>query len=172
MFTRSGIIVFFVVLAFDQLTKFLALEYLILGQAVPIIPSFFNLTLVYNPGAAFGVFSDLEERTRHLMLLGVSLLAVVVILRLAIKEARGDFPSLLALSAICAGAVGNLIDRLRFDYVVDFIDVYWGSYHWPAFNVADSAISFGVIVVMLRLMFERGEKTLAASGVKNEAKLS
>jgi len=144
--------IFLTILVADQLTKLLALAYLSQGATVEIIPGFFNLTLVYNPGAAFGIFATLPDTSRRIVLGVVTVIAVIVIFRLASNEAK-DRPILQgALSSILAGAIGNLIDRLRFDAVVDFLDFYVGTYHWPAFNIADSAISVGVAIVFLGLL--------------------
>lgn len=145
--------VFSFVLVMDQYTKLLATERLQPGNPEPVIDGLFNLTLVFNPGAAFGMFAGLGQPARHIALAAVTLVAFFVILRLALREMRGDRASLLALSAIFAGAVGNLIDRFRYDAVVDFLDFYWNAYHWPSFNVADSAISIGVAVVIIRMIF-------------------
>ena len=145
--------IFIVVLVSDQLTKEAARAYLELGEPVPVIPGFFNFTLVYNPGAAFGMFGSLPDATRRMVLAVVSLVALLVVLRFLLKDSKDDPPSQAALCGILAGALGNIIDRFRFDSVVDFLDVYYGSYHWPAFNIADSAISLGVTVLILRLLF-------------------
>lgn len=148
-------ILFIFLVALDQLTKELILSRIRLGEVVSVIPNFFNLTLVYNPGAAFGMFSGLEDTTRRLMLVIVSVLALLVVVRFMFKEARDDVVSQYALVAVLSGALGNLIDRVRFDAVVDFLDFYWKTYHWPAFNVADSAISIGVTVLMIRMIFAK-----------------
>lgn len=149
---RVNFLVFLLILIGDQLTKVLAYTHLSLGRPVPVIPRFFNLTLVYNPGAAFGMFAGLPDTQRRVMLIVVSLIALIVVLRL-FSETKGDWVSQFALSSILAGATGNIIDRFRFDSVVDFLDFYVGTYHWPAFNVADSAISVGVFILVIRLFF-------------------
>jgi len=146
---------FFLVLVLDQGTKFFAGERLQLGEPVPIIDNIFNLTLVYNPGAAFGMFSGLPDMWRRVVLALVSGLALLVVVRFFFKEAKDDNISQCALLSILAGALGNLVDRYRFDSVVDFLDFYWGQYHWPAFNVADSAISLGVAILMFRVLFSK-----------------
>ncbi len=125
---------------------------LTLGESIPVIPDLFSITLVLNPGAAFGLFSDWPERTRTIALAAVSIVALVIVLRLLIVEAKGDRYSHIALVSILAGAIGNVIDRTRLGAVIDFLDFYWGSYHWPAFNVADSAISLGVVTLLLRMV--------------------
>ena len=148
----SKVVVFLVVLVLDQVTKIVAYSLLQEGESVAVIPGFFNFTLVYNPGAAFGMFADWPDLWRRTVLSLVSLVAMFVVLRFMQEEAKNDLPSQYALAAILGGAFGNIIDRIRFDRVVDFIDVYWAQYHWPAFNIADSAISIGVCVLILRVV--------------------
>ena len=152
-----NLLVFTLIIFFDQLTKLIAASSLIPSRPVPVIPGLFNFTLVYNPGAAFGLFSALPDAYRRFTLLVVSGLALVVVFRFIVKEARDDRVAQAALAGILAGAIGNIIDRVRFDAVVDFLDFYVGKYHWPAFNVADSAISLGVCILVLRL-FLAGRK--------------
>jgi signal peptidase II len=151
--SKSNVLFFLLVLCSDQITKYWAVDGLTLGREVPVIDGIFNLTLVYNPGAAFGVFGGLPDFWRRLVLFGVSILALGVVFRFMVKDAKDDPISQIALSGILAGAIGNVIDRLRFDAVVDFLDFYWGNYHWPAFNIADSAISVGVFVLIVRMLF-------------------
>lgn len=142
------------ILILDQLTKYAVSSRLALGHSIPVVDGLFNITLVYNPGAAFGMFSTLADNWRRLMLGGVSCIALVVVLRFMLHEAKHDPVSQFALTAILAGALGNLVDRYRFDAVIDFLDFYWNSYHWPAFNVADSAISLGVVALIWRMVFQ------------------
>jgi signal peptidase II len=143
--------VFSLTLGLDIYTKLIVVDALSIGQAIEVVPNFLNLTLVYNPGAAFGMFGDMPEQARRITLAAVTICAFVVIVRLALCEVKGDRISQTALCGIFAGAIGNVIDRFRYDAVVDFLDVYCGSYHWPAFNIADSAISIGVAIVILRM---------------------
>lgn len=134
---------------FDQLSKLWVLGTFHEGQILPVIPEIFNLTLAFNPGAAFGLWSNLADSTRQLVLSGTILLAVaMVVVFLKQTAGRGWIPQ-AALAAILGGAVGNVIDRLSYGRVVDFLDFYWGTYHWPAFNVADSAICVGVAILIL-----------------------
>lgn len=146
-------VIFFTVLISDQVTKYLALTYLSTSSQIPIIPGLFNLTLVHNRGAAFGMFSGLPDFWRRVVLIGVSCLALIVVFRFMLNEAKGDKVSQFALIGILGGAVGNIIDRIRFDSVVDFLDFYYGTYHWPAFNIADSAICVGVFFLIFRMLF-------------------
>jgi signal peptidase II len=157
-------LLFLLVLILDQWTKFYAAEHLQLGEPVSLIDGIFNLTLVYNPGAAFGMFSGLPDMWRRIVLALVSGLALLVVMRFFFREAKDDNMSQCALMTILAGALGNLIDRYRFDSVVDFLDFYWGQYHWPAFNVADSAISVGVSILMFRVLFaKQGQQSVAST---------
>ena len=143
------------VLITDQLTKWFALQTMVEGKPIPIIPGFFNLTLVFNPGAAFGMFSGLPDTQRRIALGVVSFLAIIVVFRFMLKEAKDDIWSQCALFGILAGAIGNIADRFRFDSVVDFLDFYVKTHHWPAFNVADSAICIGVTILIVRALFGR-----------------
>ncbi len=133
----------------DQLTKLWVLRSFQEGQVLPVIPGLFNLTLAFNPGAAFGLWSNLTDGTRQLVLAGTILLAVaMVVVFLKQTAGRGWLPQ-TALAGILGGAIGNVIDRVSYGRVVDFLDFYWGAYHWPAFNVADSAICVGVAILIL-----------------------
>ena len=145
------------VLVSDQLTKIAARANLQEGESVPVFSNF-NLTLVYNPGAAFGMFSNLPTSYRLASLLTVSILALVVVFWFLRNDAKGDYIAELSLSAILGGAAGNIIDRFLYGAVVDFLDFYVGNYHWPAFNVADSAICIGVTLLLLRLVFAGEER--------------
>ena len=135
-----------VVLIADQLTKWLAVTYLTLHVEWNLLP-FLNLTLVHNTGAAFGFLSD-APGWQNLLFIGVAIGASVVILVLVRGLRASDFRIAISLSLILGGALGNVVDRLRAGYVIDFIDVFYGHWHWPAFNIADSAISIGAIVLI------------------------
>jgi lipoprotein signal peptidase len=142
------------ILVADQITKWWALHALRFGEAVPVIPGFFSLTLVMNPGLAFGMLAGVPETFRWM----VGLLSIGAVVILAVIAARllptGGPWTRLALGLIFGGAAGNLIDRLRFGAVVDYLDFYWGAYHWPAFNVADSAITVGVTILAFRMLVD------------------
>jgi signal peptidase II len=133
----------------DQVSKLLILQKFQPGEILPVIPEFFNLTLTFNPGAAFGLWTNLPPGWREFALgasIALALTVVIIFLRQPMYQTK---LARISLSAILGGALGNIIDRLVYGSVVDFLDVYIGNSHWPAFNVADSAISLGVIVLVL-----------------------
>jgi signal peptidase II len=134
----------------DQLSKMWVLQSFRERDVLPVIPGFFNLTLAYNPGAAFGLWTGLGDGTRQLVL-GLTILVALTVVFVFLKQTahRGWAPQ-TALAAILGGAVGNILDRISHSgRVVDFLDFYWDVHHWPAFNVADSAICVGVAVLVL-----------------------
>ena len=146
------------VVVLDQITKLLVLERLPLYHAIVVIPGFFNLTHIRNPGGAFGFMATGSQGLRNLLFVGVSIVAVGLI-AFFYRQTPKTHPYLAsALAMIFGGAVGNLIDRLRFGEVVDFLDVYLGAYHWPAFNIADSAITVGIGIFLLHVVFGRMPK--------------
>jgi len=134
-------------LVLDQLSKAYIDQTFKLYQSLVVIENFFNITYVRNQGAAFGIFSDSSLRVPFFI--GIALLASAVIMWVIhrLKETQKLFG--FGLSLIFSGAIGNLIDRIRLGEVIDFIDVHWYQHHWPAFNVADSAISVGVAFLLL-----------------------
>lgn len=135
------------VVALDQLTKWLALTRLARHAEVAIAP-FLNFTLVYNRGAAFGFLND-AAGWQNLFFVGVALIACAVITYLLLRLERNNRAVAVGLVLILGGAVGNLVDRILYGHVIDFIDVYYRSWHWPAFNVADSAITIGAVFLVL-----------------------
>ncbi len=139
----------------DQITKWMILESMPLYGSIPVIKGFFSITHIHNPGGAFGLFAVESLWVRKILFLGVSSLAALLVLYFYHKTPR-TYPWLLAaFSLIFGGAVGNLIDRVRFGKVVDFLLFYIGEYHWPAFNVADSAITVGVILFAIHIITGR-----------------
>ena len=136
----------------DQFTKTYITATMTLHSSSVIIKGLLNLTYVRNPGAAFGFLANASPWFRTVFFVIVAVLAIGLIIYY-IWESRDDEPGLVfALSLILAGASGNLIDRIRFGEVVDFIDFYISAYHWPAFNVADSAISVGAIILIIEVI--------------------
>ena len=141
------------VLLLDQASKLAVSATLKMHEIRPLIHGLLNLTLVHNTGAAFGLLAGHTSILRTIFFLGVSLLAMGVILWMVFRLPQDQKLELFALSLIFGGALGNVIDRARLGEVIDFIDVYYRTYHWPAFNVADSAITIGVILLVSRLVF-------------------
>ncbi len=139
----------------DQATKELVLRTLSLNESLGVIPGFFALTHIRNTGGAFGLLAGEATQARTLFFLAASVLALGMILFFYAKVAHGKPWAGAALAMICGGAVGNLIDRLRFGEVVDFLDFYVGTTHWPAFNIADSAISVGVGMLCFLVLSKR-----------------
>jgi len=143
------------IVALDQITKAVVLERLPLGVPVTLIDGWLALTLVLNPGLAFGLLGSVPPGWRWVVA-ALSLVALAVLARVALRVLpAGGWTGRLAIGLIFGGAVGNLVDRARFGAVVDFVDVYWRGWHWPAFNVADSAITVGVALLALRLLNDR-----------------
>lgn len=139
----------------DQATKAWIISTMRIYDSFVVIEGFFSITHVRNPGAAFGFLAGAPPLFRHIFFLAITVAAIALILHY-LRVSRIEEPSLVsALALILAGAVGNLIDRIRFGEVVDFLDVYIGSHHWPAFNVADSAITVGAVVLMAVLLRRR-----------------
>jgi signal peptidase II len=135
------------VVALDQLTKWKIQRTFLIGEGRWILDGFFKLVYVRNPGVAFGLFADVAWRWRLPFFLATVVIAVLILRRI-MADAR-DLPAgWLVTGLVLGGAVGNLIDRLRWGEVVDFLDVWFGSYHYPTFNVADSAITVGVALLL------------------------
>jgi len=148
-------------LVLDQMTKILVMLKLPLGSQVPLIPGFLNLVHIHNKGAAFGLLSGWSAEFAWLFFVATTGLVLVVLGYLWWRLPADHWPAALGYSLILTGALGNLIDRVRLGEVVDFIDVYWGRYHWPAFNVADSLVCVGTAVLVWVII--RDEKTADAS---------
>lgn len=141
-----------IVMILDQAAKWLALRRLPPGVPVTVIDGVFSLTLVMNPGLAFGMLGTVPGGWRWVVaLLSIAALAVLATLASRLLP-EGGVVAAIAIGMIFGGAAGNLIDRGRFGAVVDFLDFYWRGWHWPAFNVADSAISVGVALLALRML--------------------
>jgi len=142
----------FAILALDQATKLMIHTRFNLGEKQEIIPGFFNLTYIRNPGGVFGLLSESNEVIRMLLFLIFPVVAFVVIFSIIRKLHIKQKYQLLAFSSIFGGALGNYIDRIHFGYVVDFLDVHYKDlYHWPAFNVADTCIVIGVFMAIITI---------------------
>jgi signal peptidase II len=151
-----------IIVVLDRLTKIIVDRTMPLHHSIPVIDGLFNLTYVRNTGAAFGIFAGSHEAFRLPFLIVVSLLAlgfVVVMLKRLREEETG---LITALAFIIAGALGNLVDRVLYGEVIDFLDFYWSHYHWPAFNLADSCITVGVLITLYYLIQAKGEDPFAA----------
>ena len=138
-FLISAIIVFF-----DQATKYVIVKNVASHEIIEVL-AFFRIVNVSNRGAAFGLL----QWAGNSFFIIISLIAISIIAYMIIKDKEGP----LGLSLILGGAIGNLIDRFRFGYVVDFLDFHIGRYHWPAFNIADSSLTVGIILLLITYLF-------------------
>jgi len=155
------------IILLDQWTKALVQQRMGLLESIPVIPNLFSLTYIRNPGAAFGLFVGMNPAYRTLFFLVITVAAIVVIgyfFLASIRDERRSGPAdpgagatgagrhgrwmRIGLALVLGGAIGNLIDRMRYGEVVDFLDFYLGAHHWPAFNVADSSITVGVSLLL------------------------
>lgn len=144
-----------VVLVADQVTKHLILAMIKVHSAIAVIPGFLNIVHVQNPGGAFGLFASENGWIRVLLFVVITIVAIGLIVYLHYKTPPAYRLLTVGYALIFSGAVGNLIDRLRFGTVTDFIDVYVGTWHWPAFNVADSAITVGMVIFAYYILFKK-----------------
>ena len=141
-----------VVILLDRLSKVWITNHIASGHNITVIPGVFRLSHVYNTGAAFSLFA--ESLSPHMVrnfLIGFSILAVIVVLGMIWRVGRAFSATGVALGLILGGAIGNLYDRIRFSYVVDFLEVKIVHYHWPDFNVADSCIVVGACLLLLEI---------------------
>src|SRR5215470_1548953 len=153
------------VVVLDRLSKWLVAQKIGLSDSVDIIPGLFRLTHVQNQGAAFGLFSDLPSEWKVAMLILFSVAALAVVSALLWKNGNAMNATAIALSLVFGGALGNLWDRVSSGRVIDFMDFYLGSHHWPAFNIADSAIGVGALLLLSEIfMAPQEEKVLSQSG--------
>ena len=141
-----------VVVAADQLTKAIVRQVLPLGESRSIVPEFLDLTHVHNTGAAFGLLNAVDFAYKPIVMIAIAAVALVAIAAYATQLGFHERMARFGLALILGGAFGNLIDRASAGYVVDFVDVYWGATHFWAFNVADSAITIGAILVLLDMI--------------------
>ena len=159
VFVKRNIIIFILgaaaVVALDQITKAAITSRFLLHESSTIIDGFFNLVYVMNPGAAFGFLARASATFRYIFFTGITSVAILLIIYYLIKNKHGSIITVVSLALIFGGAVGNLIDRIRFGAVVDFLDFYIGACHWPAFNVADSAITVGAILMIWEMIGAR-----------------
>jgi signal peptidase II len=156
---RAGdFLVIIAVVLLDQATKLLVDGLMALHESRVVIEGLVHLTYVRNRGAAFGLFSDADLPFQSVLFSAVSLLALGAIAVYFFKLPDRSRLARAALALVMGGALGNLIDRARLGSVIDFVDVFWGPHHWPAFNVADSAISVGVVMLVVDML--RAPRTL------------
>ena len=151
------------IILFDLWTKWLVVRRIDLHEAVPVIPDFFQLVHVRNTGAAFGLGANASSKLVPILLNAGAIAVFCVVVVYALRTAVTDRLLQTGLHLILGGAIGNLLDRFRFGYVVDFLDVYVGRHHWPAFNVADSAICIGIAL----LFFDMRKKPEAEAAAES-----
>jgi signal peptidase II len=145
------------VILLDQFTKWRVRRTLALHESVPIIDSFFHLTHVRNTGGAFSLFASASDAVRLPFFVVASAIAIVALLYFLRQVGARQRLLQFALAGILGGALGNLLDRVTAGHVTDFLDLHWRGYHWPAFNVADSFITTGVVVLLVHSMFVKQE---------------
>lgn len=156
---RSFYFVFMIIfLTFDQITKMFIFHGLDLFGSIAVIPGFFNLVHVHNRGAIFGFFSHSDSSFIFILLTLASFFAMSLVVYYFFKTPLTEKPLLVSLSLILAGALGNLIDRVLRGYVIDFLDVYVKKWHWPSFNLADSFITVGALLLVYIFLFTKSSK--------------
>jgi signal peptidase II len=160
-YARRWLLLSVAVILVDQFTKWLAEASLVPYQPVPVVPMF-NLTLAYNTGAAFSFLSDAGGWQRWFFI-SLTLVVIVVLFRWLWRMRAEEKLHAMSISMILGGAIGNLIDRVWLGHVIDFLDVYYDVHHWPIFNIADSAITIGVILLIVDL-FIHDEKRASEDG--------
>jgi signal peptidase II len=149
---KRHLLIAIAIVALDRLTKWAIVKTIVLEDAVSIIPGFFRLTHLENPGAAFSLFAESTSPFKTALLVAFSLAALAVV-GVLLWRSRDDYNiTTLSLSLILGGAVGNLWDRLSDGMVTDFLDFYVGIHHWPPFNIADSAIVVGALLLLLHML--------------------
>ena len=153
-------LIVFVVLILDRATKALIHAMFPLHSSYRVIDGFFDITYVRNTGVAFGIFSSTSAQWKAALLSLFTAAAVVMVVVYSMKSSAGNRLLQVALGLILGGALGNLYDRITYGYVIDFLEFYAGSYHWPTFNIADAAISTGVFLLALEII--RGENPAQA----------
>lgn len=146
------------VVVLDRLTKWVISQNISLHDSVDVIPGVFRLTHVQNQGAAFGLFSDSPAEWKVAMLILFSVAALAVVSTLLWKNGNAMNATAIALSLVFGGALGNLWDRITSGRVIDFLDFYIGSHHWPAFNIADSAIVIGALLLLSEIFWAPQEE--------------
>ena len=136
----------------DQVSKRLSITYIASHQILTVIPGFFNIVLVENRGMAFGIFNQTHSGLSYFFLLATTIATICVILLFFLLAKKRQLWLSIGLALILGGAIGNLIDRVHLGYVIDFLDFYLSGYHWPAFNMADSAVTVGTLWLLLNIV--------------------
>ena len=168
--TRLFALALLIELPLDQLTKRWIATNFHYGQRRPVIEGLFDLTHVRNPGGAFSFFADGPVEQRMIFFVGTTLLAIVMLLAFMRRLEPDARLSGLALGSVLAGAIGNLIDRIAYGEVIDFIDIHlWGGYTWPTFNLADSFIVCGVAILVGEIFTQGDGEPAAPSGNEKDA---
>ncbi len=144
-----------VIFAGDQISKHIVEGSIAHGTVITVIPGFFNLIHTENSGIAFSMFAGASSAWKLVLLIGVSFALLVTVVVVALKSRHVKWETGVGLALIVGGASSNLLDRIRFGQVVDFLDVYYRSYHWPTFNVADSAIVVGAGLLLLDILISK-----------------
>jgi signal peptidase II len=153
------IIIAVIVFAADQVTKQLVIGSIPLNTGIEVIPGFFDLAHVRNPGVAFGMMSGSAWSFQRTFFILLSLAAMAAVLWVIYSSAGIELALLAGYCLFFGGALGNLIDRVRFGEVIDFLDVHWGNVHWPAFNVADSALCVGASLFLIHFIFKKNNES-------------
>lgn len=156
------------VIALDQLSKFLVTQHLVLGQSISVLPGWLDLTLVHNTGMAFGLLSGSDWPYKSILVTSMAVGAMAAVTYYALSTPRSERWTRHGLALILGGALGNIIDRARVGYVVDFVDVFYGDAHWPAFNVADACICVGVGFLLLESARRREPKLAPGAATRPE----
>lgn len=152
------------VLVFDRWTKTLIDSRFDLNESISIIDGYFDITYVRNTGVAFGIFSSISSPVKSMLLSAFTATAAGAVVVYSVRSPARNRLLQVALGLILGGALGNLYDRLSYGYVIDFLEFYVGSYHWPAFNVADSAITTGVSLLGLEILRNDGSGSARRRG--------
>ncbi len=150
-----------VLIILDQYTKMWVTTHIPQGHFIMVIDNLFALTHIRNPGVAFGLFAEGPSVLKTYLFVGFSIIAIIAIMIVFHKTPRENKTVLIALILIFSGAIGNLIDRVLYHEVIDFLDIFYNHYHWPAFNVADSCITFGVGLMFIDLIRSGGQVSQA-----------
>lgn len=147
-----------IIIILDQLSKYIVVQTIQIHESITVMSGFFNLVHVRNRGMAFGMLNHGDIDFGFYILVFATIVAIALLIFWFSRLKREEWRLVLGLSFVLGGALGNLIDRLRLQEVIDFLDFYLGSFHWPAFNVADSAITVGTFWIVLNMVF-RGSST-------------